>query len=34
METSLTFVELRKAYDTIPITKLWNAMTAAGMKET
>jgi len=34
METSLTFVNLRKAYDTIPITKLWNVMRAAGIKET
>lgn len=34
MDTSLTFVDLRKAYDTIPITKLWNAMRAAGIKET
>jgi len=34
METSLTFVDLRKAYDTTPITKLWNAMRAAGIKET
>jgi len=34
METSLTFVDLRKAYDTIPITNLWNAMRAAGIKET
>ena len=31
METSLTFVDLRKAYDTVPINKLWNAMRAAGI---
>jgi len=34
METGLTFVDLRKAYDTIPITKLWNAMSVAGIGET
>jgi hypothetical protein len=29
LETSLTFVDLKKAYDTVPINKLWNAIRAA-----
>ena len=33
LETSLTFVDLRKAYDTVPINKLWNVMRAAGINE-
>jgi len=33
MEINFIFVDLRKAYDTIPIVKLWNAMRAAGINE-
>jgi len=30
-DTCLTFVDLRKAYDTVPMKKLWNVMRGAGM---
>ena len=33
-DTCLTFVDLRKAYDTVPINKLWNVMRVAGINET
>jgi len=31
-DTCLTFVDLRKAYDTVPMNKLWNVMRVAGTK--
>jgi len=33
-DTCLTFVDLRKAYDTVPENKLWNVMRVAGINET
>jgi len=32
-DTCLTFVDLRKGYDTVPTNKLWNVMRVAGINE-
>ena len=32
-DTCLTFVDLRKAYDTVLVNKLWNVMRVAGINE-
>ena len=32
-DTCLTFVDLRKAYDTVPMNKSWNVLRVAGINE-